>query len=62
VTTYVTTQPNGVQIDLDSLPIAYTYSGDNVTEFITTYQGKTYKQTITYSGDNVTNTSEWEEQ
>jgi hypothetical protein len=56
---YVTTQPNGVQLPLDSLDQVFTYTGSNVTAITVVYQGNTYKQTFTYSGSNITNISGW---
>lgn len=59
------TATDGTQLPLDSLAMAFTYSGTNVVTISVTYPAKEtgietiYTQTFTYSGSNVTNISQW---
>jgi hypothetical protein len=58
----VTTVPDGAQLPLASLAIAFAYSGDLVQTATVVYGGNTYVQTFTYNGSLVSNISGWVKQ
>lgn len=49
----------GTPIPLDSLPQAFTYSGDFIATCTIQYYGNTYVQTFENNGTNITNISGW---
>ncbi len=53
------TASDGFQLDIESLPQAFTYSGSNITKITIVVGPKTYVQTFTYTGSNVTAISNW---
>ena len=50
---YVTAS-DGTQLDLDSLPQVFGYSGTQLITITVQYLGNTYVQTFTYTGQNIT--------
>ena len=53
------TASNGVQLPIDSLPIAIAWSGSFVNTMTTFYAGVTYVQTFTNNSTDITNISNW---
>lgn len=58
----VTTAPNGLQLDVNSLEQTFTYDGDFVETITVEYppgSGMQYVQTFTNDGTNITSISAW---
>jgi len=48
-----------VVVPVDSLPQTMGYTGDRLDYTEVTFDGVTYRQTLTYTGANLTGVSEW---